>query len=392
MPWNVSGIVKQRKGFLEALESGYYTMKECCERYGISRQAGYKVLGKYREYGEAGLVENSRAPHNHPNQTPVEMEEQILELRRAHMRWGPRTLQERLRRNHPEVVWPAVSTIGAILKREGLVIARRKRRRVPPYTQPFASVTAPNVVWCADFKGWIRTGDGDRIDPLTITDANSRYLLRCQSVEKANTEHVLAVFEAVFREHGLPQAIRTDNGAPFASRAVAGLSQLAVYWMKLGIVPERIQAGHPEQNGRHERMHRTLKETTAQPPAAHRRAQQRRFDDFVQEYNQERPHQALDMRTPAECYQSSPRPYPARVPEPQYPQAMRVRTVYKGGQFFWNYHDVFLSKVLAGERIGLLPIDERYWKIYFAEFPIARLDSHKLHVESLKQDDLSDEL
>jgi transposase InsO family protein len=320
MPWNVSGIVEQRKRFLEELESGDYTMKECCERHGISRQAGYKLLDKQRVYGAAGLAEHSRAPHSHPNQTTAEIEEQILAMRREHMRWGPRTLQERLRRNHPGVMWPAVSTIGAILKREGLVIARRKRRRVPPYSQPFAAATAPNLVWCADFKGWFRTGDGERIDPLTITDANSRYLLRCQSVEKANTEHVLAVFEAAFREHGLPQAIRTDNGAPFASRAVAGLSELAVYWMKLGIVSERIQAGHPEQNGRHERMHRTLKEATAQPPAANRRAQQRRFDDFKEEYNHQRPHQALDMRTPAECYQGSPRPYPARVPERIFPR------------------------------------------------------------------------
>lgn len=392
MPWNVSGVVEQRKHFLQELESGDYTMTECCERHGISRQTGYLVWNAYQQHGNAGLEEHSRAPHHRPNQTPPEIEEQILEMRRAHPRWGPRKLKERLQRDHPQTLWPATSTIGAMLQREGLAIARKKRRRAPPYTQPFALATAPNRVWCADFKGWFAAGDGTRIDPLTISDANSRYLLRCQAVEKTNTEHVRAIFEAAFREHGLPDAIRTDNGSPFASRAVAGLSQLALYWMKLGIVPERIVAGHPEQNGRHERMHRTLKAETTHPPAANRRAQQRVFDRFMKEYNQQRPHEALGMRTPAECYTPSLRLYPARLPRPEYPERMRVRTVYPGGQFFWNYHDVFLSKVLAGERIGLLPIDDRFWRVYFAAFPIACLDTLTLHVRSLRAEDLGQEL
>ena len=268
MPWNVSGMVEQRKGFLVEWESVEYSMTECCARHGISRQTGSELLRRYRQWGEPGLAERSRAAHLHPNQTPVALYEPVLELRRAHPRWGPRKLKVRLERLAPEQAWPAVSTIGAILKREGLVVTRRRNRRTPPYTQPFASATAPNRVWCADFKGWFRTADQQRIDPLTITDAHSRYLLRCQAVAKTDTAHVRALFEAAFREYGLPEAIRTDNGAPFASRAVAGLSELAVYWMKLNIQPERIAAGHPEQNGRHERMHRTLKAETATPPAA----------------------------------------------------------------------------------------------------------------------------
>ena len=249
--------------------------------------------------------------------------------------------------------------------------------KTEPYSRPLAAATEPNRIWCADFKGWFRTGDGTRIDPLTITDACSRYLLRCQAVEKTDTARVQAIFEAAFRESGMPLAIRTDNGAPFASRAIAGLSRLAVWWMKLGIVPERIQAGHPEQNGQHERMHRTLGEATASPPQRNARAQQRAFDDFRYVFNEERPHQALGMRTPSSCYEPSPRPYPARVPEPEYGSALRVRKVRARGAFTWKHEDVFLSEVLEGERIGLLPIDERYYRVYFAAFPLARFDSYR---------------
>jgi hypothetical protein len=249
------------------------------------------------------------------------------------------------------------------------------------------AATEPNRIWCADFKGWFRTGDGERIDPLTITDACSRYLLRCQVVEKTDTARVQAIFEAAFRECGLPLAIRTDNGAPFASRAIAGLSRLAVWWMKLGIVPERIQAGHPEQNGRHERMHRTLAEETTSPPAANRRAQQRAFDEFRYVFNEERPHQGLDGRTPSSCYEASPRPYPARVPEPEYGSALRVRRVDCTGSFSWKHENVFLSETLGYERIGLLPLDDRYYRVYFADFPLARFDSYRLRVERLPAGD-----
>jgi hypothetical protein len=272
-----------------------------------------------------------------------------------------------------------------MVAREGLVVRRKKRRRVPAYTQPFESADMPNRVWCADFKGWFRTGDGARIDPLTITDACSRYLLRCQRVEKTDYERVRAIFESAFRECGMPQAIRTDNGAPFASRAVAGLSRLAVWWMKLGIVPERIAAGHPEQNGRHERMHRTLKQETASPPEANRHAQQRAFDRFRREYNEERPHEALDMETPSAVYTQSSRRYPARVPEPEYGRFFQVRRVRERGDFSWKHEHVFVSETLTGESVGLLPMDDRYYTVYFATFPIARFDSYKRVIARLPQ-------
>jgi transposase InsO family protein len=270
-----------------------------------------------------------------------------------------------------------------MLDREGLTLHRRKRRRTPPYTQPLQAATEANRLWCADFKGWFRTGDGARIDPLTMSDAYSRYLLRCQAVEKTDTPRVQAVFEAAFRQFGMPLAIRTDNGAPFASRAIAGLSRLAVWWMKLGIRPERIQAGHPEQNGRHERMHRTLAEETASPPAANARAQQRAFDHFRQVFNDERPHEALDMRTPSALYEPSAREYRARVREPEYGSAMKVRRVRLRGDITWKHQDVFLSEVLTGEPVGLLPIDDRYYRVYFAAFPIAIFDSYDLRIEPL---------
>ena len=375
MPWKVSGVVEKRKQFVEEWLSEQWTITELCARHGISRQAGYNTWARYQREGWAGLEEQSRAPHRHPNQTAPAIEEQIVELRQEHMRWGPRKLKAVLQRQDAEVRWPAASTMGELLRREGLVIPRKKRRRVDPYTAPFAAADAPNRVWCGDFKGWSRTADGTRVDPLTISDACSRYLLRCQAVEKTDTTRVQAIFEAAFREYGLPEAIRTDNGAPFASQAIAGLSRLALWWMKLGIVPERIQPAHPEQNGRHERMHLTLQQETMSPMAANRRAQQHRFDDFRREYNEHRPHEALDMHTPASCYTASARPFPSRVPEPEYGSSMMVRRVQPGGQFSWRHEDVFVSETLSGKRIGLLPADDRWFTIYFAEFPLGRFDS-----------------
>jgi transposase InsO family protein len=387
MPWNVSGVVEKRREFIRDYESGDWSVSQLCRMHGISRVTGHLVLRRWREQGEAGLAEQSRAALRHPNQTPLEIEKLVLALRREHPLWGPRKLKVVLEQRHPEWIIPAASTLGTMLDREGLTHRRRKRRHVEPYTQPFAVVCAPNDEWASDFKGWFRTGDGTRIDPLTITDSSTRYLVRCQAVEKTDTARVQAVFAAAFREYGLPQAMRSDNGPPFASCGVAGLSRLAIWWIKLGIRPQRIQAGHPEQNGRHERMHRTLEEHTATPPQAEPRAQQRAMDAFRAEYNQLRPHQALGMRTPASLYQPSPRTFPERLPEPEYGAAVKVRRVMQHGQFFWNYNAVFLGKTLAGERIGLLPIDDRYWCIYLAWYPVARFDTQTLRVKKLSQEE-----
>ena len=391
MPWNVSGVVDKRKEFVRDYASGDWSVSQLCRMYGISRVTGHEVLRRWRQGGEAGLEQRSRAPVRHPHQTPAEIEQRVLGARREHPLWGPRKLKVVLERHHPELVIPAASTIGQMLEREGLTHARKKRRRVEPYTQPFAPACAPNDEWAGDFKGWFRTGDGTRIDPLTISDTASRYLLRCQAVEKTDTARVQAIFEAAFREYGMPRSMRTDNGPPFASCSIAGLSRLSVWWIKLGIRPQRILAGHPEQNGRHERMHRTLEEHTAVSPQYEPRAQQRAFDQFREEYNQVRPHEALNMHTPASVYRPSLRQFPERLPQPDYGTTMKVRRVFPHGQFCWNYQDVFLSKVLAGERIGLLPIDEHAMRIYVAWYPVARFDTRTLRVEKLKDEDRSEE-
>ena len=375
--------MEEKLRFVFEYDSGQHTMTELCQRYAIARETGYVWVRRYRQAGVPGLMERSRTAHRHSNQMAEEIERMVLELRQAHMRWGPRKLKKILERDEPGRTWPATSTIGALLKREGLVVARKKRSRTAPYTQPLAHADGANRVWCADFKGWFRTADGERIDPLTISDAHSRYLLRCQAVEKTDTARVQAIFEAAFREYGMPAAIRTDNGPPFASSAVAGLSRLAVWWIKLGIVPERIAAGHPEQNGRHERMHRTLKQEVAQPAAANRRKQQRALDKFRQEYNQVRPHEALHMSTPAAVYEPSHQEFPASVPEPEYPKGMRTRSIRRRGHFRWEQHEVFLSEVLWGERVGFLQLDQRWFTIYFAQYPIARFDSQELRVTPL---------
>lgn len=385
MPWEVSGVVEKRREFVAEYLSGEWTMTDLCAAYGISRVTGYAVLARWRAEGEAGLEERSRAPGRHRNQTAAEIESAIVVLRGAHPKWGPRKLKAWLERRRPEQGWPAASTMGTLLRREGLVQPRKKRRRVEAYQQPFASADGPNRVWCADFKGCFRTRDGERIDPLTMTDAYSRYLLRCQAIDHTDTERVRAVMEAAFREYGMPQAIRTDNGPPFASRAIAGLSPLSAWLMKLGVVPERIAAGHPEQNGRHERMHRTLKQETASPPQANRRAQQRAFDHFRREFNEERPHEALGQQTPSSLYTESARQYPARLPEPEYDSGMLVRKVGARGQISWNHEHVFLTEALIGERVGLDAIDDRWYRVYFTAFPIALFDSGERRMQKLRR-------
>lgn len=377
--------MEEKLRFVFEYERDEETMRELCSRYGISRETGYVWLRRYRKHGAQGLVELDRAPRHHPNQSSLQIEQAVLELREAHMRWGPRKLKRILERDQAGRQWPAASTIGEIVKRAGLVVPQKKRRRTEPYSQPLAHARHSNRVWCADFKGWFRSKDGTRIDPLTITDAWSRYLLRCQAVEKTDTERVHAVFEAAFRENGLPESIRTDNGAPFASSALGGLSRLSVWWIKLGIHHERIQAGHPEQNGRHERMHRTLKQDLHL--AQDWRAQQRELDRFRHDFNHVRPHEALDMQTPAAVYEPSLRPYPARLSEVQYPDTMEVRTIKSQGDFRWKKKDVFLTKVLWGEPIGLLPINKEMLTIYFAHLPLARLHDPTGTLFPIKQRD-----
>ena len=386
MPWKETVAVEERMKFVMACELGEETTSALCAAYGVSRRVGYKWLARYEECGVEGLKDQSRAPLHHPNALGPAVEEAVVALRAAHPTWGPRKLAAVLERDRPGKEWPTASTIGALLKRRGLSVPRKRRRRVPPGAgageRPFADCVLPNDLWCIDFKGWFKTGDGSRCDPLTLSDASSRYLLRCQAMEETSGRAVRPVLEAAFREHGLPGAIRSDNGPLFASRAVAGLSPLSVWWMKLGIVHERIRPGCPQENGRHERMHLTLKQETASPPAANHRRQQERFDSFRREFNEDRPHEALAMATPGSRYERSGREYPARLAEVEYPGATarggwQVRRVQKGGEFYWKHEKVFLSEVLGDEPIGLEPVDERYWRAWFGALSVGVFDSRK---------------
>jgi len=357
-----------------------YPMAALCRRFGISRKTGYKWLLRYESKGPDGLHDRSRAPKCHPNQVQPEIEAAILSARLAHPTWGPKKLRVLLMRYDPQNGWPVISTIGEILKRHGLTAPRKRRRRTPPYDEPFRSCRAPNAVWCADFKGWFRTGDGSRCEPLTITDAHSRYLLRCQTGTDVKYEMVRGLFEATFREYGLPGAIRTDNGSPFASCGVSGLSRLSVWWLKLGIVPERIEPGKPQQNGRHERMHRTLKQETAAPPAQTLRGQQRRFERFRREFNEERPHEALGMLTPAAVYEVSSRAYPERLRDMEYPECVEVRRVKPNGAFNWKNRRVFLGEAFSRELVGLSELTDRYWRVQFGPAVLGVLDTWRFRL------------
>jgi putative transposase len=276
-----------------------------------------------------------------------------------------------------------------MLKRAGLTVPPKQRRKATPSQSPLSHATDANKGWCADFKGWFRCGDGSRCDPLTLTDAYSRFLLRCQVMPGMDESQTRGVMEAAFREFGLPEAIRTDNGEPFGSVGLGGLSGLSVWWLKLGIRPERIQPGKPQQNGRHERMHRSLKQATARPPAANLRKQQKVFDRFRQEYNWERPHQALNMSTPAELYVASSRPYPSRLGEPEYGGEWEVRSVGPCGTIRWHNVKLFAGKVLAGERIGWQPVDDGQWKLWFFDYPLGWFDERKGRIAKLSNEPAS---
>lgn len=375
MPWMESRVMDQRAKFVLECLRGEYSMARLCRMFGISRKTGYKWLLRYDLEGVNGLGDRSRRPKHHGRTVPSDVEATVLSIRRHHPTWGPKKLRVLLERHNPDRTWPACSTIGEILKRHGLTVPRKRRRRTQPYTQPFVGCGVPNAVWCADFKGWFRTGDGNRCEPLTISDAHSRYLLRCQASDNTCYEPTRALFEATFRQYGLPDAIRTDNGTPFASHGIAGLSRLSVWWLKLGIVPERIDAGHPEQNGRHERMHRTLKHETASPPARTLRSQQRIFDRFRREFNEDRPHEALKMGTPASVYAYSPREYPEQLADVAYDDDMEVRRVKSNGVFTWNNRRIFVGEAFGRELVGLARVDDRYWRVCFGPMRLGIMDS-----------------
>lgn len=374
MPWRETCPMDERMHFIVAHQRGELGMAELCRAFGISRKTGYKWLTRYAAGGPAALADQARAPHQHPQAIRPAVQAQVLGARQAHPTWGPRKLVAWLRGTQPALVLPAPSTVGDLLRRAGLVVPRRQRRHASPSPGPLAPGATPNAVWCADFKGQFRTGDGIWCYPLTLSDHASRYLLRCQALPQPGGARVWAIFEAAFREYGLPVAIRTDNGPPFAAVGLGGLTPLAVWWLKLGIGLERIAPGHPEQNGRHERLHRTLKAETAQPPAATLRAQQERFDRFRALYNDERPHEALGQQPPAAVYQPSARRYVPVVRDIAYPADSVVRRVRQNGEVRWRGQLVYVSMALVGEPVGLDAVDDGRWAVSFGPLRLGTLD------------------
>lgn len=385
MPWNETSAMDERVRFVADWLTGQYSKRSLCEAYGISRPTGDKWLARYRQQGPPGLQARSRAPLSHPNAVPGELVEQIVSAKLAHQSWGPKKVMDWLRRQQPQVHWPADSTAGELLKRAGLVRPRRRRRRVAPMAGPLAHASDCNVVWSADFKGDFRVGNGQRCYPLTVSDNHSRYLLACRGLRRTSHARVQPWFEWLFREYGLPGAIRTDNGAPFASLAVGGISRLSAWWIRLGIVPERIAPGRPDQNGRHERMHRSLKADTLVPaPAASLSAQQRRFDQFLVEYNEVRSHEALQRQTPASCYQASSRCYPVVVQPVSYDSNQLVRRVRSNGEIKWRGRLVYVTEVLAGELISLRETDEAVWEVRYSFHRLGWLSEKDNRVRSAK--------
>jgi putative transposase len=381
MPWRDVSPMDQRTRFIADYLYRTLTVTELCRLYEVSRKTGYKWIHRYELYGPAGLVERNRRPHSCPHRTATELVDAVLKVRDRHPSWGARKILGFLYKRDPDVPWPAESTVSSLLKRHGRVAKRRRRRQLGHPGRPDTPMKEPNAVWTADFKGEFKTRDGRYCYPLTIADGYSRFILGCQGM--ASTAHVgaKAVFRRVFAEYGLPQIIRTDNGVPFATTALARLSRLSVWWVRLGIYPELIELGHPEQNGRHERMHRTLKAETTRPPAGNRAAQQKRFNRFLAEFNEVRPHEAIGQQTPASIYQPSERSMPSKIPPIEYPAHFEVRLVSTNGGMRWNSKRVPVSHVLGGEYVGLEEIDDGIWNVYFGPLELGRLDERELRIE-----------
>jgi len=373
MPWKECSVMDERLRFVARLLEGEQ-MSLLCREFGISRKTGYKIFERYQEHGLEALSDRSRRPVRYANQLPGQIESQIVSFKRAKPHWGARKIREMLlRRLAGDVRVPAISTIHAVLDRHGLVKRMNKRRQRASGT-PLSAGLAPNDLWCADYKGEFQLGNKAYCYPLTVTDHASRYLLLCEALDSTREELAFTAFERLFQERGLPGAIRSDNGVPFASaNALFNLSKLSVWWLRLGIGIERIKPGKPQQNGRHERMHLTLKKEATRPPGANSLQQQARFDDFVEEFNAERPHQAIGMKCPAELYTPSPRPYHG-LPELSYPFHDREVLVTNCGRLCLHRKKINISTVLAGQKLGIKEVDEGIWLVSFMHYDLGYID------------------
>lgn len=374
MAWNEVKVEQQRLQFINDLKSGQYNITDLCRMYDISRPTAYKWITRYEKFGLNGLNDQSRARKTQTQRISLEIEEQILEVRYKRPRWGPLKIEAYLKKKNSTLEWPSKTCIHNILDRNGLIVPRKVRRRVSPQTTTLKSINGLNDVWCADFKGWFLTGDGAKCEPFTLTDGYSRYLLRCNILPRNNTEHVWAIFDSAFREYGLPLYMRSDNGSPFGSTGVGRLCKLAIKLIKAEVLPEWISPGKPQENGRHERMHRTLKAEVASPPAKNLKEQRKSLADFQNYYNFERPHQSLNQETPGSVYQKSTRSWSGRLKSPEYTKEFKVCKVHSCGKISFHDKNIYIGRVLTGEPIGIKAIDDDLWEVYFGPILLGEID------------------
>ena len=377
MPWIKTEPMDQKVQLIADWQTGYFSITDLSQKYGLSRKITYKWIHRYEEWGIDGLKEQSRRPNNSPHQTSEYLVELIVKEKLKNRNRGPKKIYHQLKMQYPGIDWPASSTMGEWLKKRGLVKERKRRLRVPPYTEPFQSCQGPNAVWSADFKGQFFTRDGKLCYPLTVSDNYSRYLLACQGLPGPRYQPTKKVLESAFREYGLPHAIRVDNGTPFASRGIGGLSRLSIWWIQLGIIPERIDKGRPQQNSRHERMHRTLKAEAIGLKALNIKEQQKRFDWFCFDYNHNRPHESLNQEPPAKHYQKSNRIYVEKPIRPEYDHGFIIRRVCSGGDIKLYGRRYYLTELLFGQDVGLKETADGLLTIYYSFQSIGTIDLRK---------------
>ena len=381
MPWSQTTPMHQKTLFIAVHLRGNRSIVELCADYGISRKTGYRWIDRFIRRGPAGLEDRSRRPAHLPSATPPAVVDALLDLRRRHPTWGAKKLLAILKRRHASWDLPSRSTVCNVLHRHGLVRRKAQHRAIGHPGRPPSMILAPNHVWCADFKGQFRMGNGQYCYPLTVTDGYSRFLLGCHALGSTAVDGAKPVFSRLFSEFGLPQYIRTDNGVPFATNTLARLSRLSAWWVRLGILPQLIEPGNPQQNGRHERMHKTLKAEATRPPGSSMRSQQARFDRFREEFNVERPHEALDQQSPATVYRHSARSLPSTLPPLEYPDRFELRYVSANGGIRWNNRWINVSTVCCGEYVGLEEIDDGIWNVYFGPLKLGRLLERKMKIE-----------
>lgn len=380
MPWKMEKPMDQKVKLISSWLEENYDITELAIKYDISRKTVYKWLNRYIKEGLSGLEDKSRASHDHPNITGIDKIDRIVDYKLKHKTWGPKKIIDCLEKKYPEETWPSISTAGDWLKKKGLVENRMIRKHIHQYQDHFVDCTKPNDVWSADYKGQFYTKDKKVCYPLTITDNYSRYIIACDGLEGPRFIETKTCFEHIFREYGLPDAIRTDNGVPFAGLSMGGLSRLSIWWIKLGIIPERIKPGKPQQNGRHERMHRTLKEDAINPVGENLIDQQRKFDHFRVEYNNERPHESIGMKRPRELFKKSYRTFPRSIKPIEYPEDFKIRSVKNCGEISFMNSLYFISELLHGEHVGLKEISDELWEVNYGLYRLGYIDLQRKKV------------